>query len=356
MNTYDQKDRVRGCLVGGATGDALGFPVEFIYSYQEICNRYGPQGITSYSTGTDTEEKHKAYISDDTQMTLFVACAILNDKLSGDATIPALNRAYVEWLNTQKGKRNFRSLECWVGSLPELNVRRAPGRTCMNSIDRIRKGGAPMNTSKGNGGLMRIAPIPLYGLSQGRITDIRVLDELAAETSEQTHLHPLGYIPSFVAAHLIYRLATDPNPSRESFVQYLNEALDCVGTRYAIFSSYVKQLRDVVEKALALAKEDRQDHEAIADIGEGWVAEETLAIAVYCTYRHFGDFEKSLIAAVNHAGDSDTIGAVTGNIHGAALGYDAIPERFKTDLELHDVIVHVADDLWRGYTTPYPNK
>ena len=55
-----------------------------------------------------------------------------------------------------------------------------------------------------------------------------------------------------------------------------------------------------------------------------------------------------MIASVNHGGDSDSTGAVTGNILGAAIGYEAIPQFFKDDLELHDVILHMADDLYRG--------
>ena len=58
-----------------------------------------------------------------------------------------------------------------------------------------------------------------------------------------------------------------------------------------------------------------------------------------------------MIAAVNHGGDSDSTGAVTGNILGAAVGYEAIPQFFKEDLELHDVILHMADDLYRGEVT-----
>ena len=58
-----------------------------------------------------------------------------------------------------------------------------------------------------------------------------------------------------------------------------------------------------------------------------------------------------MIASVNHRGDSDSTGAVTGNILGAVVGYDAIPQSFKDNLELHDVILHVADDIWNGETT-----
>ena len=63
-----------------------------------------------------------------------------------------------------------------------------------------------------------------------------------------------------------------------------------------------------------------------------------------------------MIASVNHKGDSDSTGAVTGNILGAALGYEAIPQYFKDDLELHDVILRVADDLWCDKTTEFLNN
>ena len=113
----------------------------------------------------------------------------------------------------------------------------------------------------------------------------------------------------------------------------------------------MQTLYTLIDRALNLVDTEKPDHEAIKQIGEGWVAEETLAIAVYCVTKYFDNFEKALIASVNHGGDSDSTGAVTGNILGAAIGYDAIPEYFKTDLELHDVILHMADDLWRGKVT-----
>ncbi len=58
-----------------------------------------------------------------------------------------------------------------------------------------------------------------------------------------------------------------------------------------------------------------------------------------------------MIAAVNHAGDSDSTGAVCGNILGAAIGYDAIPQHFKDNVEMHDLIIRMADDLYRGEIT-----
>lgn len=355
MTDNEQKDRVRGSLIGGAIGDALGFPVEFIYSYEEIQKRYGENGITRLQTEQWWTESSigKAVISDDTQMTLFTALGILNAKEKGMAPVPAICNAYIEWLYTQKGMRSKRYNDCWIGDLPELNVRRAPGHTCVSALENIMINREPMNDSKGCGGIMRIAPIPLYGISQNRIKDIAALNQLAADAAEITHKHVLGYIPAYVMSHIIYRLATDESPTKVGFSKYVTEAMLQATQKYACLKYYTDILQTLMCKALTLASEETPEHEAIRQIGEGWVAEETLAIAVYCCAKHFDDFEKAMIASVNHGGDSDSTGAVTGNILGAAIGYEAIPEYFKADLQLHDVILHVADDLWRGYTTRF---
>ena len=355
MKDNEQKDRVRGSLIGGAIGDALGFPVEFIYSYKEIQKRYGENGITRLDTAQWWTESNvgKAVISDDTQMTLFTALGLLNAKEKGMAPVPAICHAYIEWLYTQKGFRSKRFNSCWIGDLPELNVRRAPGHTCITALEKTVEGREPMNDSKGCGGIMRIAPIPLYGLSQNRIQNVAVLDELAADAAKLTHEHPLGYIPAYVMSHIIYRLATDESPTNEAFHEYVHEAMRMADDKYGFKSQSMQTLHTLVDLALELSSKDSPDYEAIQQIGEGWVAEETLAIAVYCCAKYFDDFEKAMIASVNHGGDSDSTGAVTGNILGAAIGYEAIPEHFKADLQLHDVILHVADDLWRGYTTRF---
>jgi ADP-ribosylglycohydrolase len=234
-----------------------------------------------------------------------------------------------------------------------MNVRRAPGRTCISALEKIIQGREPMNESKGCGGIMRVAPIPLYGFSQNRIQDVSALNKLAADAANLTHNHELGYIPAYVVSHIIYRLANDEAPTNESFSSYVAEAMQKAAQKYKCLKYSVDILQALLDKALDLANADMPDCEAIQQIGEGWVAEETLAIAVYCCAKHFDDFEKAMIASVNHGGDSDSTGAVTGNILGAAIGYEAIPEHFKADLQLHDVILHVADDLWRGYTTNF---
>lgn len=166
-------DRVRGSLIGGAMGDALGYPVEFISSYGYIQRRYGVRGITRFDTAQwwseDTINNGVAIISDDTQMTLFTSCGILNAKKKNITIASAVCEAYIEWLLTQIEEKKEGFNECWICELPELNARRAPGKTCITALNDILTGREVHNNSKGCGGVMRIAPIPLYGAVENRI-------------------------------------------------------------------------------------------------------------------------------------------------------------------------------------------
>lgn len=367
MDRNKQLDKIRGSLIGGAVGDALGYPVEFINSYMGIQKRYGENGITRLDTTQwwlpDEENSSKAWISDDTQMTLFTACGLLNAKAQGTAPRYAICEAYLEWYYTQIGKRSGRHKDCWIGDVPELNNRRAPGQTCITALQDILRGKDPYNNSKGCGGIMRTAPVALYGAVwrdtpegeplEGRISSIKDVDMLSADAAEITHQHPLGWLSSALEAHVIYRILQKDSPTEDDFKAYLSEGYDTLLSLYPNEGASISQLRALTDKALGLVDSPASDVDNIEAIGEGWVAEETLAIAVYCAVKYFDNFEKAIIASVNHKGDSDSTGAVTGNILGAVVGYDAIPEFFKTDIELHDVILHVADDLWRGKTTKF---
>ena len=195
---------------------------------------------------------------------------------------------------------------------------------------------------------MRIAPIPLYGATENRM-EIQEVCQLAADASELTHQHPLGYIPSAFVAYIIYKLAQDEVPDREKYKDYILEGLGVIAGMFPAHQAAVGQFTRLIKTAVFWSGHSTDDVRTIErELGGGWVAEETAAIAIYCSLAYFDDFEGALIAAVNHGGDSDSTGAVTGNILGAAIGYDAIPQHFKDDVELHDVILRVADDLWRG--------
>jgi hypothetical protein len=96
--------------------------------------------------------------------------------------------------------------------------------------------------------------------------------------------------------------------------------------------------------ALTLTREGAPCAEKIESLGGGWVAEEALAIGIYCALVA-DDFDQGVRLAVNHSGDSDSTGALTGNMLGALHGKAAIAQSWLDDLELRDVIEEVGRDL-----------
>lgn len=188
---------------------------------------------------------------------------------------------------------------------------------------------------------MRVAPIGLYFEHEGR--SAAEIDLLGGEAAALTHGHELGYLPAVMLVHIIHQLSHNDHFSVLDAVEDAQAAVCLLFPK----AKHLPDLLDLTDLAIQLAA-DRQisTQEAIHRLGQGWVAEETLAIAIYCALRYEQDFARAIITAVNHDGDSDSTGAVTGNILGAAIGMEGIPESFLTHLELKDVILSVADDLF----------
>ena len=324
-------NRFKGCILGGAVGDALGYPIEFM-SEEEIFSIYGKDGITVYNLNNGVAE-----ISDDTQMTLFTIDGLL---LSDGDEIESLRKCYIDWANTQIGDINI-GIEGYSNllNIKELFSSREPGRTCLMSIWNGANGTleTQINNSKGCGGIMRTAPIGLYFKNKS----LKETALLAAKASALTHSHELGYLSSAMFAVIIACIVHYNMNIEEAVIKSIEVVEECF-----VDKEYLYELIKIVEKALKLSKEDIEDLEAIHILGEGWVAEETLAIAIYCSLKYSNNFEKGIIASVNHKGDSDSIGAVTGNFLGAYLGIDGINKKFLEKLELVDFIEDISEKLY----------
>lgn len=357
-------DRFRGCLVGGAVGDALGYTVEFMGEH-EIFSQYGTGGITSYELDSASG---KALVSDDTQMTLFTATGLLRGRtqeaMQGTAENPRryVADAYLDWLVTQensydtmkaKRERDEWRGTSWIVDMPELFNRRAPGNTCLSALRRHRTASdriddyiafAPqLNNSKGCGGVMRAAPVGLAWTGGS----MDVIDLESAQIAAITHGHSLGYMPAAVLSHIVGKLAIAGVGLEEAVLEARDAAARLFGE-----DAHVGELTCIIDLAVELSKNADSDLDNIHRLGEGWVGEEALAVGIYCALRHKTDFSAAVIAAVNHSGDSDSTGAVCGNILGALLGYSAIGEQWTQDLELLDVTLELADDLYRGFQAP----
>ncbi len=342
-------DKYRGCLLGGAAGDALGYAIEFDRE-EAIAARYGSHGIRDYHL----DERGLAPFSDDTQMTLYTANSLLCSlaALSAHAMVsPAALAAYapaqmaqfyVEWMYTQVSPFPLAEPKAWISSLPELFASRAPGVTCMNACEAMASGAKAVNNSKGCGGIMRMAPVGLINTCPG-FSGVE-LQRLGAQLAELTHCHELGWMPAGVFAHIVSLLSRDEASSvQEAATQALSTLPEAFPNAH-----YLGQLQELLRYTLRLADSDMPDLEAIHALGEGWVAEEALAIGLLCSLRHEDDFAGAITSAVNHGGDSDSTGAIAGNIVGAHLGLAGIPQRYLEHLELRDTISKIADDLFTG--------
>ena len=340
-------DKILGSLVGGAAGDALGYTVEF-FTDTLIRRKYGPAGITRY----DLNAAGVAEISDDTQMTLFTANGLLNAFVAKHADadmsdyLAAITDAYIDWYYTQFPDV-FHNVQhvCWLWNERELHQLRAPGNTCIMALRALCTGNVVRNDSKGCGGIMRVAPVALFAaVHRDRWSGAQVA-KLAGEAARLTHLHPLGFLPAALFAYIIYALLPLEKPTREEVEEIIHEGEKILRDIYGEHTRHIDVLTKLIDKAIALSRSDVTDAEALSLLGEGWVAEETLAVAVYSFLRYRNEVEKALVVAVNHNGDSDSTGAVAGNLIGALLGYEAIPDCYKEHLELLPVIQTIGSDI-----------
>ncbi len=352
------RNQILGCIFGGALGDALGYPVEFM-DEADLFATYGPEGIKELEID---KASGKALISDDTQMTLFTANGLLSGESAGKMKKShwkprnAVASAYWDWLATQKYASHdmlpdfsdIEGNECWLVYVPELYSLRAPGNTCLSALnergeeldsveDYIEH---PINDSKGCGGVMRVAPLALkfHG-------NIKWLDKEGAQIAAITHGNSLGYLPAAALVHIINRIAY--SQEEVDLLEIILEAKEMIADLFSD-DDQLDVFLNILDKAIELSSNGKDDLENIHELGQGWVGEEALAIAVYCSLKYKNDYIKGICAAVNHGGDSDSTGSITGQILGTLLGYDSLPKSWLDKLELFDVIQELANDLYEG--------
>lgn len=330
----------------------LGTPVEFM-SLKDIYDKYGANGMTEMEVDPVSKD---ALITDDTQMTLFTADGLIwayermRERGIGSYTASGVYHSYLRWYFTQTGILMKESIlekqphEERGGLLDyeSLFSQRAPGMTCLSALGSGRMGTIedPINNSKGCGGVMRVAPVGLF-LHNNPENAFRVGAELAAIT----HGHPSGYWAAGAFSMIIAELINGQNilEASVSVTNYLGKVKQGEETLLSL------------KHAIELAQSNLDPTEAIPKLGEGWVAEEALAIALYCALKET-DYKKSLCMAVNHDGDSDSTGAICGNLLGAYKGLDGFPDDWGSKVELRNLIVNISSKLYDTQKHEFKNK
>jgi ADP-ribosylglycohydrolase len=319
--------RILGCFLGGAVGDALGAPVEFA-SLGEIRRLHGLDGVTGY-VGSEGR------FTDDTQMTLFTAEGLIRGRqrwtdrgISNPVSV--VRRAYLRWLRTQ-GEGVDQELDWsqpgWLVSEPILNQRRAPGNTCLSALRSGEMGtpDRPLNDSYGCGGVMRIAPV-------GFVWDDAF--DMGCKLAAITHGHPAGYLSAGAMTQVIADISRG-TPIREA-VETVLERLRA--------TSRSSEVTEALEEALRAVDSGPPGAEIVEDLGGGWYGYDALAISVYAALTA-ADFRSGALLAVNHSGDSDSTGSITGQLLGAIHGVEAIPGEWLDQLEGRGVIERLAGDF-----------
>jgi ADP-ribosylglycohydrolase len=319
--------RASGALFGLAYGDAAGAPTEFL-TMKEITRRYGPEGPRDIGTGR---------VTDDTQMTLAVAAALVQATPLTPASLAArLRERFLDW---------WRS--------PDNN--RAPGTTCLRACASLAaRGGerrwqdATVIGSKGCGANMRVAPV---GLVSG-FTD----DERAGAAQLQaalTHGHPTGLAASELTAFAIWWLrsgAVDPAGLPAALrgravaqrTTYRDDWLGDLWRRAADPDpeSFIARGWDDCLAAFdrldgALAHPDREG-DPCERTGAAWIAEEALATSLYCFLLFPDDPVAAIARGAASSGDSDSIACLAGAYAGAYHGLAAWPAGWAERIEYRD--------------------
>lgn len=297
--------QAQAILFGVALGDALGWPVEF-RKLSVIQQTYGEAGIQ--------EPPDPALYTDDTQMTIALTEGLLDAGLEADldTQMQAISQRFIAW-----------------GKSPDNN--RAPGTTCMTAVNALSRGinwrKVGVTNSKGCGSVMRVATIGyLYQHDETR------LREVALNSGIMTHGHPAAKAATVAGAYLV-KLALEGVHPREYLMKTMNF---CAGLSDEFDYALLK-----VGHVLGWGSEVH----ALRHMGEGWIAEEAVALALYCVLRYPDDYVQAVRRGANSDGDSDSIASITGGILGARLGLEAMPRAWRERCENHDYLSDLAERM-----------
>lgn len=298
--------RYRGSLLGLAVGDALGAPVESLPPGQ-----FRP---VVDMVGGGTHGLEAGYWTDDTSMALCLAESLVE---CGGLDPPDQLSRYSRW---------FR--EGYLSSTGECF---GMGDTTREALLRFEVSGEPYcglekPEKSGNGSIMRLAPVPLFYAGNPRKAI-----ELSAESSRTTHGAANAVDACRYFAALIQG-AVDGADKEE-----------LLSERYSPVPEYWEEnpLSPEVDEVTAGSFKRREPPEIE---GSGYVVR-SLEAALWAF--HKGDsFEEGVLLAVNLGNDTDTTGAVYGQLAGAFYGEDAIPNLWRSKLAHRALIEGYAERLF----------
>ncbi|NEO28952.1 MAG: ADP-ribosylglycohydrolase family protein [Symploca sp. SIO3C6] len=294
----NEQDSFRGCLLGLATGDAVGTTVEF-----------QPRGlfppVTDMVGGGPFSLKPGQW-TDDTSMALCLATSLL--EVNGFDPKDQMNR-YCNWWKNGYMSSNGRCFDM--------------GNTVAEALGRYQQTGEAFSgsthpRSAGNGSIMRLAPVPMF-----YFPNREQVVYFSGESSRTTH----GTVECVEACQLLslilYQALSGANKEE---ILYSNDPASFSADRIKEIArgSYLEKTENEVE-------------------GSGYVVR-SLEAALWCFWQT-DSFEDAILKAVNLGDDADTTGAVCGQIAGAFYGESGIPQKWLKSLAMGEQITQLAERL-----------
>ena len=348
-----KRSAYRGCLLGMAVGDAMGYPVD-TKDWQQIREDYGPNGLLGYALTNGYAE-----ISSHTQLAAFTCNGLLLGLTRGQvygAMAPYVRYAALaqqEWAIGQRRYDQPTQNRCWTFRISELRRRNCTDTRMVETLNRNNLGTleTPVNPHDTPASITGAVAAALF--ANPRRADQRETDRLGAECVALTHGSPLAFLPGAFLTHLLSKCLEEPQTQLSLLVE---EAMEALKEQFGREFRQTAQILSLLRQAITLARDftiypvDAME-KLKCDTGA-----EVLAGAVYASLIYERDFDSAMIVSVNHSGRSAAVGSVTGAILGARLGAEAIPDFYMDGLEIAPVLTELADDLVQGCPMVRGNK
>ena len=340
-----RKSAYRGCLLGLAIGDAMGYPVD-TKNIEQIRADYGPNGILGYDLVNGYAD-----VTSHTQLAAFSGNGLLLGMTRGQVygrMGPYVRYAHVaqkEWAIGQRRYDQPSRNHCWTFLVPEFRRRHCTDTRMVEILNRDRIGTleTPVNSYDNPAAIASSVSAALFS-SMIRL-DQEEADRLGAEIIALTYGNPLAFLPGAVIVHLITRSLQKPDSPLLALVE---EAIRALDDQFGAQYRQTAQVIALIRQAIALSKDfsilpvDAME-KLKCDSGA-----EVLAGAIYAALIYERDFDSAMIVAVNHSGRSTAVGAIAGAILGVRVGEENLPDFYLEGLEVLPVIRGLADDLYQG--------
>ncbi|MGM9578281.1 MAG: ADP-ribosylglycohydrolase family protein, partial [Evtepia sp.] len=335
----------RGCLLGMAVGDAMGYTVDN-RSWQEIREDYGPHGLLGYDLVNGYAD-----VTSYTQLAAFTCNGLLLGLTRGQMLgkmapfIKYIGMSSREWAASQRPWGRPSRTYCWLLRRPELCRRHCMDTRMLDTLNRPALGTpeTPANSYSSPCSLTTAIGVGLF-FHEDRM-DRQEIDRLGAEAVALTHGSPTAFLSGAVLAHLISRLLRNPAAPLKPLVL---EAVEAMKEQFGHQYSQAFEIATLVRHAITYAESPGLNQVEVMERLECDSASQVLAGAVYACLTSGADFDSAMIAAVNHSGRSAAVGAITGAILGLRLGEEALPDFYIECLEPAEVLRELADDLYTG--------